>query len=163
MRPNAPDDQSGKTANVNSTDPLLQVFATRGRVLRCTIVFITLVGLFYAFVHSPSVETSFWHSYLVLHARITDLILTVVGWDTHVSDTTVVGTRFAMEIVRGCDAIEPIAIYTAAGNPAFAAEVRSALQMVIDDGTWLSLFEGSFGGPPPWTMEEMLAVPPADR
>jgi len=58
---------------------------------------------------------------------------------------------------------EPIAIFTSPGDPAFAAEVRSALQTVIDDGTWLSLFEKSFGGPPPWTVEEMLASPPADR
>ncbi len=58
---------------------------------------------------------------------------------------------------------EPIAIYTTLLDPAFAAEVRSALQTVIDDGTWLSLFEKSFGAPPPWTVEEMLAVPPPDR
>ncbi len=57
---------------------------------------------------------------------------------------------------------DPVAIYTNAGDPVFAAEVRSALQMVIDDGTWLSLFEKSFGAPPPWTIEEMLAVPPVD-
>lgn len=58
---------------------------------------------------------------------------------------------------------DPVAIYTAAGDPVFGAEVKSALQTVIDDGTWLSLFEESFGVSPPWTIEEMLAVPPTDR
>ena len=37
-----------------------------------------------------------------------------MGRDVHVDDTTIIGPGFAMEIVRGCDGIEPVAIYVAA-------------------------------------------------
>jgi len=89
-------------------------FVGKGRVIRATFVFIVLLGLFYAFFHSPSSETPGWRPYLRVHARIVTEILNFLGSDVHLDDTTVIGPGFAMEIVRGCDAIEPVAIYAAA-------------------------------------------------
>ncbi|GMR03001.1 MAG: hypothetical protein BMS9Abin20_1360 [Acidimicrobiia bacterium] len=53
----------------------------------------------------------------------------------------------------------PIAIVTPRGDVTFQQAVNEALQTVIDDGTWLALFEEWIGSPPPFTVEEMSAVP----
>ncbi len=53
----------------------------------------------------------------------------------------------------------PIAIATPLDDIAFQQEVSKALQSLIDDGTWLKLFEEWIGTPPPWTTEEMVSVP----
>ena len=56
---------------------------------------------------------------------------------------------------------DPIAIATSRADATFAQEVSAALQEVIDDGTWLTLFENWIGEPPPWTLAEMAGVPPS--
>ncbi|GMQ85116.1 MAG: amino acid ABC transporter substrate-binding protein [Acidimicrobiia bacterium] len=56
---------------------------------------------------------------------------------------------------------DPMAIMTVRGDLAFQQEVSEALQAVIDDGTWLELFEEWIGTPPPWTVEEMAGVQPS--
>ncbi len=53
----------------------------------------------------------------------------------------------------------PVAIATPLDDVAFQQEVNEALQSLIDDGTWLKLFEEWIGTPPPWTTEEMAGVP----
>ena len=53
----------------------------------------------------------------------------------------------------------PLGLATPPADSAFAQEVDAALQQVIDDGTWLSLFEEWIGGSPPWSVEEMASVP----
>lgn len=53
----------------------------------------------------------------------------------------------------------PIAIATPLDDVAFQQEVSKALQSLIDDGTWLKLFEEWIGTPAPWTTEEMAGVP----
>ncbi len=83
--------------------------------MRATIVFVVLLGLFYAFVHSPSaVGKTTWQPYLQVHAKVVASLLNVLGRDVHVDDSTVISKEFAMEIIRGCDAIEPVAVYVAA-------------------------------------------------
>lgn len=70
--------------------------------------------LFYGFVHTPANETTAFRPYLALIARTVGGILSVFGYDISVAETTVHSSRFSMEIVRGCDAIEPAAVYIAA-------------------------------------------------
>jgi len=55
----------------------------------------------------------------------------------------------------------PIAISTPVDDVGFQQEVSEALQSLIDDGTWLKLFEEWIGVQPPWTFEEMAGVPPS--
>ncbi len=56
---------------------------------------------------------------------------------------------------------QPMAIWTA--DPGFAAEVDAVLLEIIGDGTWRQLFARWFGMEPPWTEDELLALPPIDR
>lgn len=53
----------------------------------------------------------------------------------------------------------PLGFATPLQDTVFAQEVSTALQAVIDDGTWQALFEQWIGGSPPWTLTEMMAVP----
>ena len=56
---------------------------------------------------------------------------------------------------------DPWALWTA--SPDFRDEVEVALLALIEDGTWEALFSQAFGFDAPWTIKEMLAVPPEDR
>ena len=66
------------------------------------------------------------------------------------SDLTTIPIRFD----------DPWAIWTANTDTDFRDEVDAALLAIINDGTWANLFTQWFGFDPPWTAEEMLAVPP---
>ncbi|MFB0536032.1 MAG: protein kinase [Anaerolineae bacterium] len=58
---------------------------------------------------------------------------------------------------------EPLAIGIPPNNPDFRNEVDDALQTIIADGTWQMFYDRWFPEPPLWTLEEMLAEPPANR
>ncbi len=82
--------------------------------VRAIVVFVVLMGLFYGFVHTPANATTAFRPYLALIARVVGTILGWFGYETSVVATTIYTPQFPMEIVRGCDAIEPAAIYVAA-------------------------------------------------
>ncbi len=78
-------------------------------------VFTVLMGLFYGFAHKPETQASWSRPHLRVIASLTGSILSVFGYDISVEDTRVVSpSLFSMEIVRGCDGIEPAAMYTSA-------------------------------------------------
>lgn len=78
------------------------------------IIFAVLIGLFYGFVHTPLMGSKAFEPYLAFIARLTGGILRVLGQDTTVTDTAIRSPEFSMGIVRGCDAIEPMAALVAA-------------------------------------------------
>jgi len=78
------------------------------------VVFVVLMGLFYGFVHTPANETTAFRPYLALSARVVGGILGLLGYEATVAETVIHTPQFSLEIVRGCDAIEPSAIYIAA-------------------------------------------------
>ena len=84
------------------------------RAVRAIVVFVVLMGLFYGFVHTPANDTTAFRPYLALIARVVGAILALFGYDISVAETTVHSPQFSLEIVRGCDAIEPAATYVAA-------------------------------------------------
>jgi len=83
-------------------------------VLRAVIIFVVLIGLFYGFIHTPYVGDEPFHPYLRFIARVTGGILGVLGYDITVADRAISSPDFSMAVVRGCDAIEPVAAFTAA-------------------------------------------------
>ena len=82
--------------------------------MRAIGVFVVLMGLFYGFVHTPANETTAFRSYLALIARVVGGILGLFGYEVSVGGTVIHTPAFSLEIVRGCDAIEPAAMYMAA-------------------------------------------------
>ena len=89
-------------------------FPISARGGRAIVVFVVLMGLFYGFVHTPVNEWSGFRVYLAMLAQIIGAGLKLIGYDVSVTGTTVFYPQFSMEIVRGCDAIEPTAIFAAA-------------------------------------------------
>ena len=83
-------------------------------VLRAVIVFGLLMGLFYALVHTPRTESDIFQPYLGLIATVTGAIMNLFGYETTVADTSITSSVFSMQIVRGCDAIEPSAALVSA-------------------------------------------------
>ncbi len=83
-------------------------------VLRAVVVFVVLIGLFYGFVRTPTSHGEQFRPYLKVIAATTGGVLELLGYDITVIDTTVDSPQFSMEIVQGCDAIEPIALFAAA-------------------------------------------------
>lgn len=83
-------------------------------VLRAVIVFAVLIGLFYGLVHTPRTEGDIFQPYLGLIATVTGSIVNLFGYETNVVDTSIASPAFSMQIVRGCDAIEPAAAFAAA-------------------------------------------------
>lgn len=72
------------------------------------------MGLFYALIHSPYVGDAPFQPYLVLLAKITSGMLWLLGQGTSSVESTVNSAEFSMQIIRGCDAIEPVAAFAAA-------------------------------------------------
>ena len=95
----------------------------RRPVLRFFLFFCPVLGAFYLSWLTPFFQNTFFPAYLRLNADVSAKILALVGQDAASSETTVFSTRFAMEIKRGCDAIEPSAIFVAAVI-AFPAPLR---------------------------------------
>ncbi len=83
-------------------------------MLRAVIVFVVLIGLFYGFVRTPTSEGEQFRPYLELIAATTAGVLDLLGYEITVNDTMVSSSQFSMQIVQGCDAIEPIALFAAA-------------------------------------------------
>ena len=88
--------------------------ARKRPVLRAVVIFCILMGLFYGFVHTPRTEGDIFQPYLGLIATVTGAILDLFGYEINVADTSISSPVFSMEIVRGCDAIEPVAAFVAA-------------------------------------------------
>lgn len=78
---------------------------------------ILLMGLFYA-IYMPQWEWDplgrFLSWNLAKHARWSGGVLSMLGNDITVSGTLVMSPRFSMQIVRGCDALEPAALFLSA-------------------------------------------------
>lgn len=82
-------------------------------VLRAVLIFTLLMALFYSFVHTPLTSPELSIPHLRMLAAISAKVLRVFGYDTTVAGTTIYSPEYSVEIVRGCDAIEPTAVFAA--------------------------------------------------
>jgi exosortase H (IPTLxxWG-CTERM-specific) len=86
----------------------------RRPVLRFVALFALFMIAFYALTLMPWFTRGVFPHYLHLNARISGAILNVLGEDARVAQTSIITPRFALGIERGCDAIEPAALFAAA-------------------------------------------------
>jgi putative glutamine transport system substrate-binding protein len=94
----------------------------------------------------------------VFNGRLADAIAT--DWSSH---GLFVDDYNAHQSVGELFSSEPLAILVSLRNSDFRDEIDSTLLGIIADGTWQTIYDRWFPEPPPWTIEEMLAEPPADR
>ena len=123
-------------------------FATHGRDLR----FLGLFGLFllgfYLMTLIPYARQDVFPGYLRLNAVVSAAILNGFGEGVEARQHSLIGRRFALTIERGCDAVEPAALFCSAvlASPValsarFAAVVvGTTLLMVLNLLRILSLY-----------------------
>lgn len=73
-----------------------------------------LMGAFYGLMLIPWFGETMWAKYLELNAHATAIVLTAIGDPARVEELRVTTGRYSVEIRRGCDAIEPMALFLAA-------------------------------------------------
>ncbi len=111
-RGGAPGDRSGSVGG-------------RAVVLKAIVIFVVLLGAYYVVEYAFLLDGEFLQSYLSLIASVTGAILNllgnVLGFEVLVDGRwvlmkkgAVIGRSFGVEIVHGCDAIEPTVAYLAA-------------------------------------------------
>jgi exosortase H (IPTLxxWG-CTERM-specific) len=88
-------------------------FAGKAPVVRFVVTFAVLIGAFYAFLLMPFLDRMLYR-YLSLNAWLANGILNVLGQETTVAGTAIRSSGFAVNIQRGCDAIEPSWLFCAA-------------------------------------------------
>ena len=83
--------------------------------LRFLLTFAICMAVYYLATLTPPVKQGFFPAYLRLNAAASAAILRVVGQDVTVRDKSIVSTAGpAIEVERGCDAVEPSALFVSA-------------------------------------------------
>lgn len=94
---------------------ILKVGSSRP-VLRAVVIFCALIAAFYGLLYIPVVGEGkdLFRPHLRMIATLTGGILRAIGHEAGVVGTTINSPRFSVQIVRGCDAAEPTAVFVAA-------------------------------------------------
>ena len=92
-------------------------------VLKFVLLFGLCMAVFYGVTATPWFRGNLFPSYLGLNAAVSALILNVFGENASSTGYAVSTPRFQLQIYRGCDAIEPSALFAAAVI-AFPARIR---------------------------------------
>lgn len=117
--------------------------------LRFLFVFGLCLGLYFLLTLTPPVKQGFFPAYLRWNARASGAILRGLGQDVTVRDQSIVSADGpAIDIERGCDAVEPSALFVSAvlASPVpilsrlGAAAVGTFLLMVLNLVRVVSLF-----------------------
>ena len=99
---------------------------SRRPVLRFMTLFVVFVGVFYAVNLTPVFERHVWPWYLRVNARVSGNILCGLGEPVTVAGRRISSVRGGLSIERGCDALQPSALFIAAVL-AFPASMRARL------------------------------------
>lgn len=87
----------------------------RHPVLKFLLIFGLLLVVFYVFIaFAPFYSKRFVPSHHHLIAKVSGYLLAVLGQDIRVIGASIHSARFSANIIRGCDAVEPIALYVCA-------------------------------------------------
>jgi exosortase/archaeosortase family protein len=88
--------------------------STHGRDLRFLGLFGLFLLLFYLCTFFPFVKQRLFPGYLQLNADFAAVLLNALGENIEVRGNSLVSPRFQVSIERGCDAVEPSALFCAA-------------------------------------------------
>lgn len=86
----------------------------RRRAVRFALLFLGLVGGFYAVFLLPFFEDAIFPRYLELNTKLCGLFLGLFESGVVTDETSLMSPRYSLRIARGCDAVEPIALFSAA-------------------------------------------------
>jgi len=75
--------------------------------------FALFMGIFYAVLLIPAVDR-WMYDYLAANAWISHAVLNLLGFDTLLNKTQISSGDFSIVVRRGCDAVEPAALFASA-------------------------------------------------
>ena len=105
-------------------------YRAKNPVLRFVLVFGFLLAFFYALTLTPLLKKTLFPGYLRFNAQAGSSILNLVGQQSSTSEFSISSARFTVDIRRGCDAVEPTALFIAAVL-AFPAAFRRKIPGVV--------------------------------
>jgi exosortase/archaeosortase family protein len=89
--------------------------SSRYPVLKFLLIFGILLTTFYAFIaFSPFYKKRFVPTHLHLIANVSGHLLSLLGQDITVTGSSIHSPRLTANVIRGCDAVEAIALYVCA-------------------------------------------------
>ena len=106
--------KSGATHKHEALTPKTGRFQSKRPVLRFGLIFILCAGLFYGCEATSPFKKTVFPAYCGINASISAAILNCFGEQATAQDTLVTSPRFSIEVRRGCDAVEPSALFMAA-------------------------------------------------
>lgn len=83
-------------------------------VLQFVLLFALFLAIFYVVMSRPLLQQRVFPAYLDLNAAASGWVLNLLGQDVTVTGKTITGQGVSVRIMRGCDAIEPTALFVAA-------------------------------------------------
>ncbi len=98
----------------------------KGPVLRFGLLFVLLVSAFHVVFYAWFSKSPAFEYYLELNARLSGMIANLLGSAVTVDGSTITSVDFAVEVRRGCDAIQPAAIFLS-GVLSFPANMKARL------------------------------------
>jgi exosortase H (IPTLxxWG-CTERM-specific) len=132
MSGGGPGHRRGRSAGGSPGDPRRNWFGRNRRDIRFLLIFAAVIGLYYCATVTGPMKNRFFPAYLALNARLSGALLTVLGQKVTVEGRTVAsadGTSLSIE--RGCDAVDPSALFVAA---VIASPVRLAPKLIAAIG-----------------------------
>ena len=89
-------------------------FAGKRPVLRFVVLFCVCMAVFYGCMATVLFRETLFPAYLRFNAGVSATILRCLGEEAAARETSVASPRFSIEIRRGCDAVEPSAVFLSA-------------------------------------------------
>ena len=89
-------------------------YRAKNPVLMFVLIFGGVMGLYYAATLTPLFHHTLFPAYLRWNARVSNGFLQWLGQGTTVAGSGISSARFAIDVSRGCDAIEPSMLFLAA-------------------------------------------------
>lgn len=102
--------KKGSTSGISWKDSIQNWFKDRNPVMKFLLGFVGCMVIFYLFYHSSLYKNHLEAPLLGFQANLSNVFLNLFGYETTVSDTTIAGEGFSVNIKSGCDGLEAMAI-----------------------------------------------------
>lgn len=103
---------------------------TNWPVLKFAVTSLALIVLYYALTFTAFVEGKLFPWHLRQNAEVAGAVLRLLGEGATVEEARIVTPAFYLDIIRGCDALDPLALFLAV-TLAFPAPVAAKIRGVV--------------------------------
>ena len=117
-KPNKPQKKSASSSKQQSSKAssfsLATTWAEKYPIYLFVLVFAVLMGAFYLLWTTPAFTKYVFEPVVIANAKIGSFLLNLLGQGTSTEGDTIFSKVFSIGVKRGCDALEPIALFCSA-------------------------------------------------